>query len=378
MKKKVAEKLYSAAQRGDIVAVNKYIERGADVEAQGEYGNTSLMAAVERGHENVVDILMAQKADVNKRNNDGATALHFAVKNGQTSITNKLVAGGADVNVTDHLGNIPLRIAVQKSHEEIVKVLIDKGADVNIQNRVGRTSLMIAAEKGDIKITKALINNGADVNVSTYQGMTAFHFASKFGHTNIVDALIGAGAQINQQMVNKFLIPLIADKESRKDPLLTAMLNGYDYIAKALVDKGGDVSAQHNGQTVLMVAAENGLLETVNSLIAKGADIHVQLKEDEETALTLVREELVLIRLVQSSETLSQKTKLIKEEDVRAHLNPDLVSVIQKACPEERFSEAETTQMKELFQNVPVYKIIREKLLKAGGCDVRQLNENTK
>ena len=344
----------------------------------------------------IAKVLIINGADIGK-------ALIEATQNGRENVINTLLEASADVRIPGKAGQTCLMMAAEKGHTKIVKAFIDKGVDagepliesttdgkvnavitllkaghVSIQDKALQTALMIAAQKDDIKIVKALIAKGPQVNIRSNQWKTAFDFAFKFGHANIVNALIGAGAQIDDQIMNEFVMSLIAEKEPSQDPLMTVILNSYDYIGKFLIDKGVDVNARHEGQTVSMMAARYGLSETINSLITKGADINAELKEGEETALTLLREELVLMRLVQSSETLSQKTKLMKEEDVRTHLNPDLISVIEKACPGERFSEAERIHMKELFQKVPVYKTIRENLLKAGGFDVQHIERESK
>ena len=138
-----------------------------------------------------------------------------------------------------------------------------------------------------------------------------------------------------------------------------------------------------DGRTALMFAAENGHSKIVDILLEAGAEVNAEAQTKAETALTLVREELVLIRLMQSSDKLVQKTSSLKEEDVRAKLrnaksvtgmdDVDLVSVIEKACPHERFSVEEIEELKRLLHRVPYYKAIREKLLVEGGYDTLKI-----
>ena len=135
--------------------------------------------------------------------------------------------------------------------------------------------------------------------------------------------------------------------------------------------------------TALMLAAENGYDNIVDILLKAGAKVNAEAKKDGETALTLVREELVLMRLIQLNYKLARKTRFMKEKDVSSQLNNEesiaqmdaenFVSIIKIACPGETFSEEENDEMKSLFQQVPVYKAIREKLLENGGYDIQNI-----
>ena len=51
-------------------------DRGANVNAQGEYYNNALQAASEGGHEKVMQILLDKGADISVANADGWTPLN--------------------------------------------------------------------------------------------------------------------------------------------------------------------------------------------------------------------------------------------------------------------------------------------------------------
>lgn len=50
--------LINAADREDIQAVKALLAKGADVNAQNEYGLTALMAASWRGHGDILDVMV--------------------------------------------------------------------------------------------------------------------------------------------------------------------------------------------------------------------------------------------------------------------------------------------------------------------------------
>ena len=211
----------------------------------------------------------------------------------------------------------------------------------------------------------ALIAKGADIDIQSAIGWTPLIAAVKFRHIDVANALIETGSSMDDCF----------------DSLITAANNGHVNIAKRLIEKGVDVERRaEDGRKVLCVAAENGHIHLVNALIEAGADINAELEGCNETALTLMREELVLTKLAKKS--LWRKT-FIREEDVKNILNVensnngwpihDLVEVVEKACPSVQFSLHEKLQLENAFEKVPMYRSIRENLLKAGGYDVRNI-----
>ena len=67
-----------------------------------------------------------------------------------------------------------------------------------------------------------------------------------------------------------------------------AVINGHYNTMKVLLEYGADVSAKSNvGGTPLMAAALDGDLEMVQALLDKGADVHVRLRETNESAATI-------------------------------------------------------------------------------------------
>jgi len=200
-----AQDLIDAAKRGDLPQVQRLIAKGADVNAKGEYTNsTPLFASIEGGHREVVELLLAKGADVNARQTGmNQTPLMMASWNGHLEIVQALLANGADVNATawNLEYQTALMMASWKGHLEIVQTLLANGADVNANYRgsPGRshTSLMLASEKGHTDIVQALLAKGADVNAKGDLGGTALIYASSSGHLEIVRALLSNGADVN-------------------------------------------------------------------------------------------------------------------------------------------------------------------------------------
>ena len=119
-------------------------------------------------------------------------------------------------------------IAVSLELEELVNVLLSYDANVNAQNIAGLTPLIIAAKRGhDLLIHRLLEDRRTDINYS-------IRIASKLG-------------------INQAVVTLLGDQY------------------------GADVNyTSQNGSTALLLAAQNGHNEVVNTLIRKGADVNTK------------------------------------------------------------------------------------------------------
>jgi ankyrin repeat protein len=73
------ERLFQAIRKGDLEAVKKAIEAGADVNAEDEDGRTLLHTAALRGHTEIAKVLIkAGVKYINARNEFGFTPLDYA------------------------------------------------------------------------------------------------------------------------------------------------------------------------------------------------------------------------------------------------------------------------------------------------------------
>ena len=75
-----SERLFSAAQRGEIEEVKRLLAEGVDVNSRTRYGGTPLAFAVDKGNVELVEVLLAAGADVNAKDNRQLTSLDLARK----------------------------------------------------------------------------------------------------------------------------------------------------------------------------------------------------------------------------------------------------------------------------------------------------------
>jgi ankyrin repeat protein len=205
-----------SAEKGDLKAIQLFLNAGIDCNAQSATGVTALMAAARYGRVDVVNRLLEQKANVNARGKQGVTALMLAAENGQVEIVKLLLKKNADPNLEDQTGwtalmkavyqgstgsvealaaqsrqevNRALLVAALTGHQEIARILIDNGAEIDSRADDGRTPLMLAASKGDNDFVSFLLKAGADPSLIDKSGATAASLAEAKGHNEVREHL---------------------------------------------------------------------------------------------------------------------------------------------------------------------------------------------
>lgn len=68
-----------AIMRGDVQDLQDLLNRGTDVDARDQYGQTALMLAASAGHRELVEALIAHRASLNTTAKYGLTALMLAL-----------------------------------------------------------------------------------------------------------------------------------------------------------------------------------------------------------------------------------------------------------------------------------------------------------
>ena len=156
-------------------------------------GPDRLYDAAERG--NLAD---AQKAilagsSVNVRGGQRLTALIVSSRTGAADIVELLLAHGAIVDLVDDEGNTALINAALNDHEDAINALLGAGAAINHANKQGETALMRAAVAGSDFAVAPLLEAGADHGLTDFTGRTALDLAREHRRNLIVDTLGKAG-----------------------------------------------------------------------------------------------------------------------------------------------------------------------------------------
>lgn len=123
-------------------------------------------------------------------------------------------------------GDTLLHLAIYCRNPEIVLFLLENGADPNKKVHDGDPPLCEAIRKfWGSEIPKALLEKGADPNVHTYWGIYALTLASRLGKWDVATLLIERGADVS--VVDHLGGPLAyAAMQNRQDMIETLLAKG--------------------------------------------------------------------------------------------------------------------------------------------------------
>ena len=191
----------------------------------------NMLGDVSRGDIQAVEEYLDKGGNVNLQDEPGMTPLHHAVnadwKGSHLKMVKLLIERGANVNVIDDTHHTPLHWA---SNKETAELLIDAGANVNAKTKRSGETLLFSAASGAAQghsksyqtylgLTKMLLAKGADVNVKLKTGSMIKDnkpYRDKSGDTvlhqivrkykekhasEVAELLITNGAQINERNI---------------------------------------------------------------------------------------------------------------------------------------------------------------------------------
>ena len=314
-----AENIFAAAEVGDLEAIKKHLEGGADVNGANKGGYTALHMAVRRGQKEAVALLLEKGANVNAERK-GKTPLEFAGKNEEIAALLREKGGktGKEIKAAGSIFS-----AAQSGLVDAVKTHLAAGVDVNGKNKGGYTALHLASKKGHVEVAKVLLEAKAAVAAASKSGKTALHYVANYnGNLDLAKLLLDAGADPNVldmrkktpldyavSRKNDALVELLLAKGARTGKELRAetdihyaAANGYADAVKRFIENGGDVNAgDKGGYTALQYAAYNGYIEVVRVLVENKADVNISANKRKKSALHYAaqkgRKEIALLLL---------------------------------------------------------------------------------
>ena len=167
--------------------------------------DVALRRAAKDGNLAEVERLIEKGTNVNAKDNDGNTPLYFAANNSHLAVAAKLLEHGTDVNAKDDGGNTPLHWAANNGDLAIVEKLIENKANVNVKNKDGNTPLHWSAGTGNLAVVEKLVEKGTNVNAKNNGGSTPLYLAEKRHYAEIADYLKSKGGRYRRSIEIKDL-----------------------------------------------------------------------------------------------------------------------------------------------------------------------------
>jgi ankyrin repeat protein len=378
----ISTNIFEASREGNIEGIRYFLEqKGADINAKDENGDTPLELAVARPYVNRIDaikfliskgadasiaphlwdhgsetakILISAGADVNIKDDNGSTPLHHIRS---ADIAKMLVDAGADVNAKNKWGQTPLHCITMytkkeetredmqdffqesmKGFIEIAQILVSAGADVNAKDDRGRTPLLDATMQGNIDFFKTLVSLGADVNTKDNNGLSPLSTAEFSGHSAIVQFLTKGERNISdedlknaQEAAQRGMYHTLYDDYANAIEEYTQAINLDPHYADYHRDRG--YAYKQSGQFELAI---NDLTESIrldpdnaNAYLFRGG-AYIQLgkyeqaiKDFDESLRVKPDNYLVLINRGSSYFDLRQYDKAKQDLEKVISLNPD-------------------------------------------------------
>lgn len=305
-----------------------------DIKKRDTWGNSLLHSAVARSNGEAVKLLLERGAEIDARNQNGDTALHLAAQN-PNALLKTLLDGGANANIKNARGDLPLHIALRRrdaqrvggyygygsseggfiaspsgyfavntpenaaSRATTLAPLIEK-TDVNTRDQFGVAPLLLALSARDTEMRDLILEKAPKMDSTTQlfdavaggnvaaitpilaqkpflvyfrlpDGTTPLHMSALWGTSGAATALLAKGADPN------------ARNSAAQSPLHLAItrptglfLRRSKNMAELLVSKKSDVNAQDlSGQTPLHRAVASGELDLVQTLLGAKADPNI-------------------------------------------------------------------------------------------------------
>ena len=304
--------LYLAAMEGFYGLSNLIIDRGDDPDEEGGIFGCPLIVAALKGYETIVQLFLLKGAEVNKNSGFLRFALVAAIQGSHTSVVRLLIRNGAEVNPEPFGLITPLQRAVSLGNPEITKLLIDYGADVN--RRHYKSSILLPLEEAIVSGFNEIIYQllpKADLeslNTGLLAGLECHDWNMckellKYGANK--DLLLFCDDQDGVANIVQELRDQNADADVASDPwhdnnpLIAAILEGHETVAKELLANGADVSrgtfAYANALQAAVVGGNNHLVQLI---LNTHLDINASGREGTALSLAAVRGHLVTVQLL--------------------------------------------------------------------------------
>jgi ankyrin repeat protein len=190
--------LVDAVERGDLAAVQRLLDDGADVNERDERGRTAVTAAALVDRVDIAKVLIDAGADVDLQDSDRNNPLLVTGETGSVAMLREVLRAEPNLGATNRYGGIAIIPASDRGHVDLVRALLETDIDVNHVNNLGWTALLEAVILGDggeahTEIVRMLLAGGADASIADREGVTPFEHARERGYREMARMLERAG-----------------------------------------------------------------------------------------------------------------------------------------------------------------------------------------
>lgn len=164
--------------------------------------------------------------------------------------------------------NVEMIEAIDAGNLARVSALLADGASVNAKTKSGLTALSVATIRGETAIARLLIERGASLDARDKSGTqatpgnAAIHWAAIYGRTEILKTLLEHGMVPDQRDRNGKTLLMLAAENGHLQTVQFLLERGADPNAKSLMGETPSVCAERSGKPEVMEAIEHAIVST--------------------------------------------------------------------------------------------------------------------
>ena len=280
--------LFSLVAKRKLEALKILIKNGANLTLEDLHRKTVLDEAVDRNDGIMIRFLLDNGFNINHKNNSGRTIFQNVARMGNNKIFQIFMKYNADFNIKDSHGKTVLFDAVEGGNLDILKDVINNTNNLNILDENHQNVLFSAVIKDDISLATELILNGINVNFLDKDGQNVLFNAILQGAKNLplIELLIKKGINLNivdnyhKNLIDEILYVFDLQKNPPKelDGKYKIVTEEKEYLPLGFLflEHGLEIDKiDESGKTILQKAVENKNFANAEFLLNCGADVNI-------------------------------------------------------------------------------------------------------
>lgn len=219
---------------------------------------------------------LEEGADVHSRTLRGQTALMLAAGStscGTVDAVKLLLAATARIDDVDKNGWTALHHACRNSQQDVVDVLLEHKASIKVPANDGKTVAMLAAMDFSDALVMQLVTRGgkAFLHARDEKGWPLLFFACEDNRYDLVKWLLHKNASPNEAA------------DDGNTPLMIAAEQGHKQLGRRLFRASADLNSRnHTGDTSLMIALRSLSVDFADWLLREGCEVACRNKYKED------------------------------------------------------------------------------------------------